>query len=67
VKGADPRASISAALERWVEDGVPPGPIIATRVAGPARSRPLCPYPQIAAYKGHGSTDDAINFECRNP
>ena len=67
VKGADPRTSISAALERWVEDGVAPVPIIATRPADPSRSRPLCAYPQIAKYKGRGSTDDAANFECRNP
>ena len=29
------------------------------------RTRPLCPYPQIAKYIGHGSTDDAANFACR--
>ena len=29
------------------------------------RTRPLCPYPQVAAYKGSGSTDEAANFECR--
>jgi Tannase and feruloyl esterase len=28
------------------------------------RTRPLCPYPQIAKYTGHGSTDDAANFVC---
>ena len=67
VKGADPRTSVSAALERWVEDGVAPVPIVATRPAGPARSRPLCAYPQIAKYTGRGSADDAANFECRNP
>ena len=67
MKGADPRTSISAALERWVEDGVAPVEIIATRPADPARSRPLCAYPQIAMYNGSGSIDDAANFECRNP
>jgi feruloyl esterase len=30
-----------------------------------SRTRPLCPYPQIAAYKGSGSLDDASNFTCR--
>ena len=29
------------------------------------RSRPLCPYPQVATYKGSGSTDDAANFVCK--
>lgn len=30
------------------------------------RTRPLCPYPQIAKYKGHGSTEEAANFVCRH-
>ena len=29
------------------------------------RTRPLCPYPQVAMYKGSGSIDDAANFTCR--
>ena len=29
------------------------------------RLRPLCPYPQVAVYKGQGDTNDAANFECR--
>jgi hypothetical protein len=28
------------------------------------RTRPLCPYPQVATYKGSGSTDEASNFTC---
>jgi feruloyl esterase len=31
------------------------------------RTRPLCPYPEVAVYKGSGSTDEAANFVCRNP
>ena len=31
------------------------------------RSRPLCPYPQVAGYKGKGDTNDADSFECRAP
>jgi feruloyl esterase len=27
-------------------------------------TRPLCPYPQVAKYRGTGSTDDAANFVC---
>jgi feruloyl esterase len=30
-------------------------------------TRPLCPFPQIAKYKGTGSTDDAANFVCAAP
>jgi feruloyl esterase len=29
------------------------------------RTRPLCPYPQVATYRGSGSTDDARNFVCK--
>jgi hypothetical protein len=68
---ADPQHSISLALERWVESGVAPERIIATKHkadANPAsevvRTRPLCPFPQSARYKGSGSTDDAANFSC---
>ena len=31
------------------------------------RTRPLCPYPQVAKYKGTGSIDDAANFVCAAP
>jgi feruloyl esterase len=31
------------------------------------RTRPLCPYPQVARWKGIGSTDNAVNFVCVNP
>ena len=31
----------------------------------PGRTRPLCPYPQAAYYKGSGSLEDAASFVCR--
>ena len=31
------------------------------------RTRPLCPYPQVASYKGSGNINDAANFVCRTP
>jgi feruloyl esterase len=37
-----------------------------TAPGGP-RSRPLCPYPQVAHYSGRGSTDDAASFQCVAP
>jgi feruloyl esterase len=54
------------ALERWVEQGVAPATLLATHTTNGTvdRSRPLCPYPQVARYKGSGSTDDAANFAC---
>ena len=53
-------------LVEWVEKGTVPQTIAASRVVdGKAvRTRPLCPYPQTAVYKGSGSTDDAGNFSC---
>ncbi len=57
----DPKHSLSVALEGWVEKGTMPGSIVATKyAAGSAvRTRPLCPYPQVARYSGTGSTDEA--------
>lgn len=58
-----------AAIERWVADGTAPKQILASHLTNGTvdRTRPLCPYPQVAAYKGSGSTDDAANFVCRAP
>ncbi len=55
------------ALEQWVERKQPPARIIASRIRNgkPDRTRPLCPYPQVAVYKGSGSTDEAANFVCQ--
>lgn len=56
-----------AALEQWVEQGKAPDAIIAShaRDGKVDRTRPLCPYPQVASYKGSGSIDDAANFVCK--
>ncbi len=55
-----------AALEHWREDGKAPSEILASQVGGghASRTRPLCPYPQIAKYRGAGSIDRAENFVC---
>ncbi|MND06740.1 Tannase and feruloyl esterase [compost metagenome] len=57
------------ALERWREGNTAPDRIDAYRVAGNRvdMTRPLCPYPQVAVYKGVGSTNDADNFVCKAP
>ena len=54
------------AIQDWVEHGKAPEQMIASHSAKGAvdRTRPLCPYPQVARYKGTGSTDDAANFTC---
>jgi Tannase and feruloyl esterase len=56
-----------AALEQWVETSKAPDRIEASRVRDGRvdRTRPLCPYPQVAVYNGTGSTDDAANFTCK--
>ena len=54
-----------SAMVNWVEKGTAPSSVIATGKAFPGRSRPLCPYPRHAQYKGQGDTEGAKNFECR--
>src|SRR5579872_910180 len=53
------------AIVTWVEKGTAPTSVIATGKAFPGRTRPLCPYPKRAQYKGSGNPEDAANFECR--
>lgn len=63
------RADYLAALERWRESGMAPDQIVASHAANNVvdLTRPLCPYPQLAQYKGSGSTTDAASFVCRVP
>lgn len=58
-----------AALETWVEKGKAPDKLIASRsIDGKvSRTRPLCPEPQVAKYRGSGSIDAAENFACEAP
>lgn len=53
-----------SAIEAWVEKGVAPDRVVATGKAFPGRSRPLCPYPQVARYQG-GDPEDERSFACR--
>jgi feruloyl esterase len=57
------------AVINWVEKGKAPASITASRVVNNqvVRTRPLCPYPQVARYSGQGSIDDAANFRCVAP
>lgn len=56
-------------IVHWVEQKKAPDQIVASRIVDGkvVRTRPLCPYPQLAAYSGSGSTDDAANFACKLP
>jgi tannase/feruloyl esterase len=53
----------------WVEKGVAPQSIPASRLVDGkvVRTRPLCPYPEVAKYKGSGSIDEAASFTCTKP
>jgi feruloyl esterase len=57
------------ALQRWVEQGEAPARLEASKLVEgkPVRTRPLCPYPQVARYQGSGSTDESANFACVQP
>jgi hypothetical protein len=55
-------------MVNWVENGVAPARIVGSAPATtpwPGRTRPLCPYPQYAHYKGSGDINMAENFLCR--
>ena len=58
-----------ATLDRWVEEGQAPDRIVAAHsTSGKVdRTRPLCPYPQVARYRGSGSIDEAASFACAQP
>jgi feruloyl esterase len=58
-----------AVLEQWREHGHAPVEILASKIEDgrATRTRPLCPYPQVARYKGSGSIDKAENFACTLP
>jgi hypothetical protein len=67
------------ALDEWLEHGAAPDRIIASKykndyaqflnlpTGNALRTRPLCPYPQVARWDGHGSTDAAASFVCEIP
>jgi feruloyl esterase len=54
-------------LEDWVEKGIAPKQIIASHQTQGVvdKTRPLCPYPQVARYNGSGDTNNAANFTCK--
>lgn len=66
----DPDHDVVMALDRWISSGVAPKQIIATKFVddtpskGVAFTRPLCPYPEVARYKGTGEPTYAANFAC---
>ncbi len=66
-----PKYGLFDALQDWVEKAVPASEVVASKYTpGPkgdpavTMTRPLCPYPAIAKYKGTGETNDSANFAC---
>jgi feruloyl esterase len=58
------------ALQHWVENGVAPDRLVATKYVddvpelGIQMTRPLCVFPQVPRYAGSGDTNNAANFVC---
>jgi feruloyl esterase len=54
------------AIEDWIKTGSAPSRIEAAHLTNGTidRTRPLCPWGQVAKWNGTGSTDDAANFAC---
>jgi hypothetical protein len=52
-------------LDTWVDTNRAPERIVVSNPPNaPARTRPLCPWPQQAVFSGEGSTDEEKNFTC---
>jgi feruloyl esterase len=66
--GPDRHDPVTAVID-WVENGKAPESLIASKAVNGqvVRTRPVCPYPQVARYKGEGSIDEAANFRCIAP
>jgi feruloyl esterase len=66
--GPDRNDAVTAVID-WVEKDQAPDKLIASKVANNnvVRTRPLCPYPQVARHDGKGSIDDAASFSCVAP
>ncbi|KAL5331025.1 hypothetical protein ACEPPN_000552 [Leptodophora sp. 'Broadleaf-Isolate-01'] len=67
----DPKHDAMLALMQWVENGVAPEEIVATKYVndtvklGVLRQRPLCAYPKQARYNGTGDADVAESWSCK--
>lgn len=65
-----PESHVVRALAKWVEQGVAPTAIVATKYDAKGtitRQRPICAYPQMAVYRGSGDVNAASSFSCATP
>jgi feruloyl esterase len=65
---------VQTALEQWVEKGMAPDHLVASKLADDKpttrtiiATHLLCTYPQVAKYKGSGDPKDAANLQCSAP
>ena len=70
----DPAHDLQKALENWVENGVAPETMVATKYTDDAAAtrtvkmtRLLCSYPKVARYRQSGDVNNAGSFECAAP
>ncbi len=63
------RFDAMAAIRAWVEEGRAPEALTARQEADGrvVRTRPICPYPAVARYRGTGDPNDARSFQCAAP
>jgi hypothetical protein len=68
---ADASQDTLLAVQKWVEEGVAPKQIVATKYVdddpakGVTMTRPLCPYPQSAHWDGKGKVEASASFSCK--
>jgi len=57
------------AMQKWRERGIAPDQVMASYSdrGRTYKTRPVCPYPQVAIYNGSGDTNDDANFHCGTP
>jgi pimeloyl-ACP methyl ester carboxylesterase len=60
------RFDLLSAIVDWVEGGRAPNRVVATGASAPGESRPLCPYPAHAHFKGDGDARSEANYQCRD-
>jgi feruloyl esterase len=61
------RLDTLTAMEHWVEQGTPPGAMVAVKAGFVPFARPVCAYPQLPKYNGNGDPYDPANFRCAAP
>lgn len=56
---------------KWVEEGIPPEEIVATKFVdddvqkGVKRQRKICAYPEVARWDGKGDPDYEESWRCK--